>query len=577
MNTGLSTAAARAIAPVDGRAYVAGTTDQPLIGLTIPQLLAETVSKHGEGLAAVFSEQGIRWSWNEFARRVDAFAGGLHSLGFSKGDRLGVWAPNRYEWLLAQFATARIGVILVNINPAYRVFELEYALNKTACRGLVLAQNFKTSDYVGMLRELAPELADATPGALAAARLPHLSTVITMGEGRHEGCFAFAEVEAMGQSADPAALDAITATLSADDPINIQFTSGTTGSPKGATLTHRNIVNNAGFVTSAMKLGADDRLCIPVPFYHCFGMVMGTLGCVTKGAAMVVPGEGFEPEATLRAVSQEGCTALYGVPTMFVAQLEHDKFGQFDLSSLRTGIMAGAPCPIEVMKQVQSQMHMDQVTIAYGMTETSPVSFQSSVDDPLEKRVSSVGRIQPHLEVKIVREDGSIAETGEQGELMTRGYSVMRGYWDDAERTAEAVDEEGWMHTGDLATIDAEGYCNITGRVKDMICRGGENIYPREVEEFLYTHPDISQVQVFGVPDHRLGEIVAAWVVPKPGTTLTEQGVREFCSGKIAHFKVPAHVRFLDELPMTVTGKPQKFIMRDAMIKELGVVVEKTA
>lgn len=571
------TAAARTIAPVDGLAHVAGTTDQPLIERTIPQSLAETVSRHGESLAAVFCEQDIRWTWNEFAKRIDALAGGLDQLGFAKGDRIGVWAPNRFEWLLAQFATARLGIILVNINPAYRVFELEYALNKTACRGLILAQNFKTSDYVGMLREVAPELEIAEPGKLSSAKLPHLSTVIVMGESSHDGCFAFAEVERMGSGVDIAALDAITGSLDANDPINIQFTSGTTGSPKGATLTHRNILNNASFVTAAMKFGPADKLCIPVPFYHCFGMVMGTLGCVTKGAAMVVPGEGFEPETTLRAVSEERCTALYGVPTMFVAQLEHPRFGEFDLSNLRTGIMAGAPCPIEVMKQVQSNMHMDQVTIAYGMTETSPVSFQSSVDDPLEKRVSSVGRIQPHLEVKIVREDGTIAATGEQGELMTRGYSVMRGYWDEPERTAEAVDEQGWMHTGDLATIDAQGYCNITGRVKDMICRGGENIYPREVEEFLYTHPDISQVQVFGVPDQRLGEIVAAWVVPKPGAELAETDIREFCAGKIAHFKVPAHVRFMDDLPMTVTGKPQKFVMRDAMIEELGLTVEKTA
>jgi fatty-acyl-CoA synthase len=551
--------------------------DVPLIEATIPEVLAATVSRFGPREAAVFPAHGIRWTWDAFAAEVDALAGGLLELGLAKGDRLGVWAPNRPEWLLAQFATARIGVILVNINPAYRVHELEYALRKTGCAALLLAERFKGSDYVAMLREIAPELDGAAPGALAAARLPDLRSVIVMADRAPAGCFAFPDVAGLGRGMPRARLDAASAALDRNDAINIQFTSGTTGLPKGATLTHRNIVNNAAFVTAQMALTEEDRLCIPVPFYHCFGMVMGTLGCVTKGAKMVVPAEGFDPGATLATVAEERATALYGVPTMFVAMLEHPDFDAFDLASLRTGIMAGAPCPIEVMKRVQGRMHMREVTIAYGMTETSPVSFQSSVDTPLERRVASVGRVHPHVEVRIVDEAGNTVPVGEQGELLTRGYSVMKGYWEDPEQTAKAIDADGWMHTGDLARIDAEGYCNITGRVKDMICRGGENIYPREVEEFLYTHPDVSQVQVFGIPDHRLGEIVAAWIVPKPGTSPTEEGIREFCKGQIAHFKIPAVVRFRESLPMTVTGKPQKFLMRAAMVEELGLSEEATA
>ncbi|KFE36285.1 acyl-CoA synthetase [Thioclava atlantica] len=577
MDTDTKREAHHGVAPMRGLAHVAGATDTPLIEETIPQVLARTAAAWPEREAAIFAGEGIRWTWREFAGRVDRLAGGLLQLGLGHGDRLGIWAPNRSEWLLAQFATARIGVILVNINPAYRLHELEFALKKTGCRALVLAECFKSSDYVGMINRLIPELARSRPGQLECLKLPDLRDIVTLGEVSHPGCHRFADLEAMGETVSAQELDAITGTLDANEPINIQFTSGTTGAPKGATLTHRNIVNNAHFVTLAMRASEADRVCIPVPFYHCFGMVMGTLGCVTKGAAIVVPGEGFDPAATLACVAAERCTALYGVPTMFVAMLEHPDFASHDLSSLRTGIMAGAPCPIEVMKQVQSKMHMSEVTIAYGMTETSPVSFQSGTDTPLEKRVSSVGRIQPHLEVKIVREDGSIANVGEQGQLLTRGYSVMCGYWGEPERTAEAVNEEGWMHTGDLARIDAEGYCNITGRVKDMILRGGENIYPREIEEFLYTHPDVSQVQVFGIPDHRYGEIVAAWIVPRAGSTPTEESVKAFCRDQIAHFKVPAVIRFKDELPMTVTGKPQKFVMRDAMIEELQLAVEETA
>ena len=565
------------IGPIRGASHVAGRTDMPLLELTIPSCLKETVARYAQREAAVFPEQDIRRSYTAFDTEVDALAGGLHQLGFANGDRVGVWSPNRYEWLLAQFATARLGVILVNINPAYRVFELEYALNKVACKGLITARRFKSSDYAGMLAELAPELADADPGDLKAAKLPRLEAIICMGDEIPAGMLAFDDVVASGRAVGVAVLDDGTRGLDRNDPINIQFTSGTTGLPKGACLTHRNIVNNAQFTTATMEFTADDRLCIPVPFYHCFGMVIGTLGCVTKGATMVVPGQGFEPQTTLRVAADERCTALYGVPTMFVAELELLDSESYDLSHLRTGIMAGAPCPIEVMKQVTSRLNMREVTIAYGMTETSPVSFQSGVDDPLEKRVSSVGRVHPHVEVKIVDETGATVEVGVQGELLTRGYSVMQGYWDDEAQTRNSIDADGWMHTGDLAALDAMGYCNITGRVKDMICRGGENIYPREIEEFLYTHPGVSQVQAFGIPDARYGELVCVWIVTKPGQTLEGAAVKAFCKERIAHFKVPAHVRFKDVLPMTVTGKPKKFVMRDQMMQELGIDAVETA
>jgi fatty-acyl-CoA synthase len=565
------------IAPRDGLSHVSGDRSVPLLHKTIPALLADTVARYGPREAAVFVDQGRRFTWDELAEAVDALAAGLLKLGLDKGDRIGIWSPNRWEWLVTQYATARIGLILVNINPAYRLSELEYALNKVGCRALVTAVKFKTSDYLGMIRTLAPEIDAAEPGGLRAAKLPHLRIVIRMGEEKSPGMFNLEQVMAMGGPAERGRLDAITATLQPGDAINIQFTSGTTGAPKGATLTHDNIVNNGNNVTAAMKFTADDRLCIPVPFYHCFGMVMGSLGCVSKGATMVFPGEGFDPGATLKAVSQERCTGLYGVPTMFVAILGHPEFGNFDLTSLRTGIMAGAPCPIEVMNKVVSLMHMSEVTIAYGMTETSPVSFQSSTDDPFEKRVSTVGRIHPHVEVKIVDADGNMVPVGERGELCTRGYSVMKGYWDDAEKTREAVDAEGWMHTGDLATIDAEGYCNIVGRVKDMVIRGGENVYPREVEEFLYKHPKVKEVQVFGVPDEKYGEELCAWIVTLTGETITIEEIRAFCEGQIAHYKIPRYVRQQSELPMTVTGKPQKFLMREAMIDELGLVQAKTA
>jgi fatty-acyl-CoA synthase len=563
--------------PQAGVSHVVGGVASPLIEETIPAVLKDTAARFGDRDAAIFPAQDIHWSYAEFDREVDRLAGGLHALGFAKGDRVGIWAPNRVEWLLAQFATARIGIILVNINPAYRVYELEYVLNKVGCKGLITARNFKTSDYTAMIADLAPELSGHDAATeLSASKLPQLKRVICMGENAPNGMLTFDDLVAMGDSVDVADLDAVTATLDRNEPINIQFTSGTTGQPKGATLTHRNIVNNAHFTTAAMEFTEADRLCIPVPFYHCFGMVMGTLGCVTKGAAMVVPGEGFEPEATMQAVSDAKCTALYGVPTMFVAELDLD-LSHYDLSALRTGIMAGAPCPIEVMRQVQGVMNMSDVTIAYGMTETSPVSFQSNVDDPLEKRVTSVGRVHPHVEVKIVDVDGAEVGIGEQGELCTRGYSVMLRYWGDEEQTAASIDADGWMKTGDLATIDAEGFCNITGRVKDMIVRGGENIYPREIEEYLYNHPAVSQVQVFGVPDDRFGEISAVWIIKKPEVDVSESDIIDFCKGQIAHYKVPALVRFVDEIPMTVTGKPQKFVMRDMMMEELGIEAAKTA
>ncbi|PBB98739.1 AMP-binding protein [Mesorhizobium sp. WSM3862] len=565
------------IAPMDGRAHVSGDRSAPLLDKTIPELFSDTVSRYATLDAAVFVCQDKRFTWSELSDAVDALAAGFLALGLEKGDRVGIWSPNRWEWLVTQFATARIGLILVNINPAYRLSELEYALNKVGCKALVTAASFKTSDYLGMIETLAPEIAKAEPGKLEAKKLPSLKIVIRMGEDNSPGMFNFGDVLAMAGRDEHDSLDRISESLKPGDAINIQFTSGTTGAPKGATLTHSNIVNNGSFVTSAIKLTVDDRLCIPVPLYHCFGMSMGTMGCVTKGATMVFPGEGFDAGATLRAVAQERCTGLYGVPTMFVAMLDHADFSSFDLSSLRTGIMAGSPCPIEVMKKVVSLMHLAQVTIAYGMTETSPVSFQSSVDDPLEKRVSTVGRIHPHVEVKAIGADGATVPVGEPGELCTRGYSVMKGYWDDAEKTREAIDADGWMHTGDLATIDAEGYCNIVGRVKDMVIRGGENVYPREVEEFLYRHPKIKEVQVFGIPDDKYGEEICAWIVLKPGQIATAEEIKAFCDGQIAHYKVPRYIRFRTELPMTVTGKPQKFLMREAMVEELGLVAQKTA
>ncbi|HEF5785244.1 AMP-binding protein [Burkholderia multivorans] len=565
------------IAPENGLSYVRGATDVPLSEATIGRFLRDTAERFPERPAVVFREQQVRWTWREFAAEIDVLAAGLAALGIGKGDRVGIWSPNRSEWLLTQFATARIGAILVNINPAYRLAELEYALNKVGCTAVIAADRFKSSAYVEMLQTIAPELANAAPGELRAARVPSLRTVVSMGDVAPPGMFRFADVIARGRATvDSAALDALGATLAATDPINIQFTSGTTGSPKGATLTHRNVVNNARFIARAMRFSEQDALCIPVPLYHCFGMVLAVLACVSTGAAMVFPGEAFDPVATLAAVAEERCTALHGVPTMFIAELDHPEFAKFDLSTLRTGIMAGSPCPIETMKRVVSQMHLSEITIAYGMTETSPVSFQSSTDDPLEKRTTTVGRVQPHLEVKIVDPSGEIVPVGVTGELCTKGYSVMLGYWDDDAKTREVL-IDGWMHTGDLATLDAEGYCNIVGRLKDMVIRGGENVYPREIEEFLFRHPKIQSAQVFGVPDPKYGEELCAWIVLRADEQMTEDDVRAFCQGQIAHYKIPRYIRFVDELPMTVTGKVQKFVMRERMIDELKLDVQKTA
>ena len=555
--------------PKNDLSYLRGPTQPPLAYVTIPQMLRETVSRFGKRDAVVFVDQGIRLDYEGLDRAVDDLAQGFLELGLTKGDRVGIWSPNRYEWLLTQFATARIGLVLVNINPAYRLAELEYALNKVGCKALVTARSFKSSDYLDMIRSLAPELEVCTPGHLNAAKLPDLRSVIVMGDDPVPGTFTFGQLCQLGGPANPQTLSDIDKTLSPDDQINIQFTSGTTGQPKGATLTHYNIVNNARFVTDRINMTERDRLAIPVPLYHCFGMVMGVLGAVSKGAAMVFPGEAFDPVQTLDALAAERCTALYAVPTMFVAMLENLEQNPRDLSNLRTGIMAGAPCPTDVMLRVNNQMNMSEVTICYGMTETSPVSFQSFVDDPTDKRCETVGRIHPHLEVKVIDETGEIVPIGQQGELCTRGYSVMKNYWGDPEQTSQAI-IDGWMHTGDLTVIDDEGFCSIVGRVKDMIIRGGENIYPREVEEYLFRHPKISDVQVFGIPDDRLGEIVCAWAIAKPGTKLTDTEVREFCVGQIAHYKIPKHIRIVTELPMTITGKPQKFIMRDQMVKMIA-------
>ena len=531
-----------------------GPVTAPLLEETIPANLARTVAEHGDREALVSAHQGIRWTYQELADRVERLARGLLSLGLEKGDRLGLWSPNYAEWTLVQYATAEIGVILVNINPAYKSHDLAYVLKQSGCRVLISAPSFKTSDYVAIVD-------DVREGGAQLDRAIFFWTP---------------EWEALSDGASLAsttALEERRAQLTPNDPINIQYTSGTTGFPKGATLTHRNILNNGYFVAELQRFTPDDRLCIPVPFYHCFGMVMGNLGCTSHGSTMVIPSDAFDPTAVLEAVQAERCTALYGVPTMFVAELGHPDFDTYDLSSLRTGVMAGSPCPVEVMKSCISRMHMDEVTICYGMTETSPVSTQSLPEDSVHHRTSTVGQVHPHVEVRIASpEDGSVTlERGQAGELCTKGYSVMLGYWNDPERTAEAIDGEGWMHTGDLAVMDEDGYVNIVGRLKDMVIRGGENIYPREVEEFLYSHPAVEDVQVIGVPDLKYGEELLAAIRLRSGATATEDEIREFCRGAIAHFKVPRYVRFVDEFPMTVTGKIQKYKMREWAIKDLGL------
>jgi len=557
--------------------YVCGVADAPLLGDTIGRSLDAAARRWPDREALVSPSHDVRWTWNELAARVEALAAGFLALGLERGARVGVWSLNRPEWTLTQFAAAKAGLILVTINPAYRLSELEFALAKVGCAAIVTATAFKTSQYMEMLNTLLPELASAAPGDLHAARLPKLRAVIQVGGPAWPGTIAFEKVPGMGGDRHRDALAALEKTLQFDDPVNIQFTSGTTGSPKGVTLTHHNILNNGYFVGRAMGLTEQDRICIPVPLYHCFGMVMGNLASVTSGAAMVYPGEGFDPLATLETIEREKCTTLYGVPTMFIAELDHPEFARFDLSSLRTGIMAGAPCPIEVMRRVNEQMNMRDVTIAYGMTETSPVSFQSAVDDPLQRRVSTVGRIHPHVEVKVIDLEGRVVPRGERGELCTRGYSVMLGYWDEPEKTKDVLDASGWMHTGDIAVIDGEGYCNIVGRIKDMVIRGGENLYPREIEEFLYRHPKIQDVQIFGVADDRYGEELCAWIRTRAGESLTAEEIRAFCQGQIAHNKIPRYVEFVEEFPMTVTGKIQKFAMRETVEAKLGLKAAKTA
>ena len=531
--------------------YVRGSNQPPLLETTIGAAVDLAVARDPDGLALVSRHQGVSWTWAELGARVDAVARGLIAHGLVPGDRVGIWAPNCAEWTLLQFATAKAGLVLVTINPAYRTAELEYALNKVGCVALVMAPAFKSSDYVAMVGEIGRE------------RLPALRLVFTLGEAQHAGFLPFATLEAGADVPLPADLDP-------DDAVNIQFTSGTTGHPKGATLSHRNILNNGFFVGRGIGLQPREKVCIPVPLYHCFGMVMGNLACLTHGGTMVYPDSAFDPLKVLETVEAEGCAALYGVPTMFIAVLNHPEFDRFDLSSLRTGIMAGSPCPIATMREVIERMHMHEVTIAYGMTETSPVSFQSERNDPIELRVSTVGRVQPHLEVRIVDADNNPVPRGQPGELCTRGYSVMLGYWDDPARTTEAIDADGYMHTGDLATIDEDGYCRIVGRIKDMVIRGGENIYPREVEEFLLTHPDVADVQVIGVPDQRFGEELCACVILRPGRSVETDALRAFCRGRIAHFKIPRYIQLVEGFPMTVTGKVQKFAMRDQMIALLS-------
>ncbi len=551
--------------------YVHGAHDVPLIGETIGAYLDSVAARFGASEALVIPHQDVRWTYDEFNQRVTRLAAGLLRLGLQPGDRIGIWSQNRAEWVLTQFATARAGLIMVNINPAYRRSELEYVLDKVDCSALILAPSFKSSDYIAMLQDVVPELHHARPGALQSERLPHLRHVIRLGADKTPGMFNFDELSAAIDVDHLAYLAKVQATLQFDDPVNIQFTSGTTGAPKGATLTHHNILNNGFFIGEAMKLTEHDKLCIPVPLYHCFGMVLGNLACVTHGSAMVYPGEGFEPKAVLETVQAERCTGLHGVPTMFIAILDHADFGQYDLTSLRTGIMAGSPCPTEVMNRVIKTMHMNEITIAYGMTETSPVSFQSSIDDPVALRVSTIGRVHPHLEVKIVDGAGRIVPRGQKGELLTRGYSVMLGYWGDEEKTREAIDPARWMHTGDLAVIDEQGFASIVGRSKDMVIRGGENIYPREVEEFLYRHPKVLDVQCVGVPDQKYGEELAACIVLRPGMQATAEEIRAFCDGQIAYYKVPRYVMFVDSFPMTVTGKVQKYLLREQVTTDLGL------
>ena len=558
--------------------YASGPADKALLGTPIPKLFDQIVAQHGDREAVVSIHQDVRLTYAELADRVNKLAKAFIAAGFEKGDRVGIWSPNNVEWLTTQYATAKAGIILVTINPAYRVHELAYVLEQSGCKGLVMHNQFKTSDYEGMISELCPDLAERSAGALNSEQFPNLKVVISVTSSDLTGIYDWPDFLGLASNKSDEELSVRQSNQDMDDAINIQYTSGTTGFPKGATLSHHNILNNGYFVASTMNFTEEDRLVIPVPLYHCFGMVMGNLGCLSHGACAIYPSEGFEPEAVLQAVQAERATALYGVPTMFIAELALPNFSDYKLSTLRTGIMAGAPCPIETMKQVSELMHMTEVEIAYGMTETSPVSFQTRVDSPLDKRVSTVGRVHPHVEVKITDpETGSICPVGEMGELCTRGYSIMLGYWENPEATATAIDSNGWMHTGDTAIMDEDGYVNIVGRIKDMIVRGGENVYPREVEEYLMTHDSIEAVQVTGVPDPKYGEEIIAWVSLVGRAEMSEDDVKDYCKGKIAHYKVPRYIRFGEDFPMTVTGKVQKFKMREISIKELGLEEQATA
>ncbi len=551
--------------------YTCGPQTKPLLPMTIGAAFDRAVERFSDREALVVRHQNLRYTWAQLAEEVDRCARGLLALGLKPGERVGIWSPNNAQWCIAQFATAKVGVVLVNINPAYRLNELEYALKQSGCRWLICADAFKTSDYHTMLHELLPELERSAIGALQSHMLPELRGVISLCDTPVDGMLLWKGLMDMAENVGPEQLRQCGEQLQFDDPINIQYTSGTTGFPKGATLSHYNILNNGYMVGESLKLSEHDRLVIPVPLYHCFGMVMGNLGCVTHGTTMIYPSAAFEPLAALQAAAEEKATGMYGVPTMFIAMLDHPERQSLDLSNLRTGIMAGSTCPIEVMKRVIDDMHLAEMQIAYGMTETSPVSTQTGPDDDLERRVTSVGRTQPHLESKVVDEHNRIVPRGQIGELCTRGYSVMLGYWNNPEATAGAIDGARWMHTGDLATMDEEGYIKIVGRNKDMIIRGGENVYPREVEEFLFTHAAVADVQVIGVPDKTYGEEIVAWVKLHPGHSATADDLREFCKGRIAHFKTPRHIKFVDEFPMTISGKVQKFKMREVSVAELGI------
>jgi len=551
---------------VSAPSYVHGPNGPPLVGSTIGAFLHDVVAKHGGREAVISASQKTRLSYAELLQHAETFGSGLIALGLDRGDRLGIWAPNRVEWAVIQFAAAMAGLVLVNINPAYRVTELEHVLKASGCKAVVIANRFKTSDYLAMVAELVGDFGRDT--RITSDRLPALRAVIVLDDPENGKRLTYRDVMAFGARSSAALLERV-ATLNLDDAVNIQFTSGTTGLPKGVTLSHHNLLNNGIQVGDATGIRLGDRVCIPVPLYHCFGMVMGNLACLGHAATMVYPSESFDPLEVLRTIETERCTHLYGVPTMFIALLGHERFRDFDLTSLRGGIMAGAPCPTEVMKAVITDMNMSEITIAYGMTETSPVSFQTRRDDPFEARVSTVGRVMPHVEVKIVDANGHIVPRGEPGELCTRAYSVMIGYWEDQERTREVLEPAGWMHSGDVATIDEDGYCRITGRIKDIVIRGGENISPREVEEYLYRHPAIRDVQVIGVPDDKYGEELCAWVVLRPDASVTADDIREFCRGQIAHYKIPRYIKFVDGYPMTATGKVQKFVMRKSMAEEI--------